>query len=268
MSSGDRDVSRFLTELNDKLAAIDAERLGIAQREQAVADRERGIEQTWERKYAAKLRELERRAAELSSEFEHKAQETIEDLSQKARARISRTRREYQEAVEALAPAPAPAAANLAPRLKLEEGVRVRLKGIRQPATVRRVLSEGLLEVDAGFLKMRVPTADVEEIFPAGGGAVTRPAGVTMKQGPAFDGSYREINLIGQRAEHACEQVDKFLDTAALGEVERVRIVHGHGMGSLKRAIAELLKENPHVAKLCDAPQEQGGGGATIVELK
>jgi DNA mismatch repair protein MutS2 len=62
--------------------------------------------------------------------------------------------------------------------------------------------------------------------------------------------------------------VDKLLDTAALAQVERVRIVHGHGMGILKRAIADLLKENPHVAKFYSAQQEEGGTGATIVELK
>jgi dsDNA-specific endonuclease/ATPase MutS2 len=39
-------------------------------------------------------------------------------------------------------------------------------------------------------------------------------------------------------------------------------------MGILRRAVAELLKQNPHVAKFYAAPTEQGGGGATIVELK
>jgi DNA mismatch repair protein MutS2 len=39
-------------------------------------------------------------------------------------------------------------------------------------------------------------------------------------------------------------------------------------MGILKRAMADLLKENPHVAKFYVAPPEEGGSGATIVELK
>jgi DNA mismatch repair protein MutS2 len=189
-------------------------------------------------------------------------------LSQKARAKVSKTRREYQEAVEALAPHPAAAAAAAGqPRLKLEEGSRVRLKGIRQPATVRRLLPGGQLMVEAGFMKMQVPVADVEEILPAADPAV-RPQGITFRQGPSFSTSYREINLIGQRAGEACEQVDKLLDSAALAQVERVRIVHGHGMGILKKAIAELLRENPHVAKFYVAPPEEGGSGATIVELK
>lgn len=91
---------------------------------------------------------------------------------------------------------------------------------------------------------------------------------VSFRQGPSFDGSFREINLIGQRAEEACQQVDKLLDSAALAEVDRIRIIHGHGMGILKRAIADLLARHPHVEKFYVAPPEEGGAGATIVELK
>ena len=80
--------------------------------------------------------------------------------------------------------------------------------------------------------------------------------------------AFPEINIIGQRAEQAVEHVDKMLDSAALAQVERVRIIHGHGMGILKKAIADLLKQNPHVEKFYVASQDEGGSGATIVELK
>ena len=53
-----------------------------------------------------------------------------------------------------------------------------------------------------------------------------------------------------------------------MATASRVRIVHGHGMGILKRAIADLLKQNPHVEKFYAAEPERGGSGATIVELK
>ena len=91
---------------------------------------------------------------------------------------------------------------------------------------------------------------------------------MTFRQGPSFDTGYREINIIGQRAEQAVEHVDKMLDSAALAQVERIRIIHGHGMGILKKAIADLLKQNPHVEKFYVASQDEGGAGATIVELK
>jgi DNA mismatch repair protein MutS2 len=271
MTNAERDVSRFLAELHKQMAAIEEERASVAAREQAVGARERSLEQTLERKYAARIAEIERRAAELSSEFERRAQETIGELSQKARAKVAKTRREYQEAVAAVvSPSPTRAAAPEAPKpasQKLAEGVRVRLKGIRKPATVRKLLSNDLVEVDAGFLRMQVAAADVEEILPAAD-APRQPQGISFRQGPSFETSYREINLIGQRAEQACEQVEKFLDSATLAQVERVRIVHGHGMGILKKAVANVLKNSPYVEKFYVAPPEEGGSGATIAELK
>jgi len=265
MAASDRDVSRFLGEMHQKLEQLETERVELAARSQAVAAREQALEQTWERKYTAKLREVEDRAAQLSIEFERRAQETIEDLSQKARTKIAKTKREFQEQVASLAPAPAAGVSTA--RLKLEVGAQVRLKGIRQPATVRRILDTGEVEVDAGYLKMRISAADIEEVI-SKVPTQTRGQSITFHQGPEFATSIREINLIGQRAEEACERVDKFLDTAALGQAELVRIVHGHGMGILRKAIAELLTHNPHVAKFYAARPEEGGTGATIVELK
>ena len=265
MAASDRDVARFLGEMQQRLERMEAERADLAVRSQALAVREQGMDLAWERKYTSKLREVEDRAAELSAQFERRAQETIEDLSQKARARIAKTRREFREQVASLAPAPEHAAA--AASLKLEEGAQVRLKGIRQPATVRRILTNGEIEVEAGYLKMRLPAADVEEVIPKVP-TQTRGQSISFNQGPEFAVSVREINLIGRRAEEACDTVDKFLDTAALAQAERVRIVHGHGMGILKKAIAELLGRNPHVARFYAARPEEGGTGATIVELK
>ncbi|HTS76752.1 MAG TPA: Smr/MutS family protein [Bryobacteraceae bacterium] len=265
MSSAERDVSHFLSELHAKLEELEESKRDVAAQKAELDARERSLESSWEKKYAAKIREVEDRAERMAAEFEQRAQETIGDLSQKARARIAKEKREYTEAVESIAPAPIETK-TAAPALRLEEGARVQLKGIRQPATVRRLLAGDLIEVDAGFLKMQVSRSDVEEILPAAG-AGARPA-VGFRQGPSFDGSYREINVIGQRAEAAVEKVDKMLDNAALAQVERVRIIHGHGMGILKKAIAELLKNNPHVEKFYVAAPEEGGSGATIVELK
>ena len=263
MSSAERDVSTFLAELHSKFDTIEHERREIAEKKIALDAREQSMERAWEKKYGAKIREVEQRAAQLAAEFEKQAQSTIEELSQKARARIAKTKREYTEAVEAIAPEPVK---NATPKLRVEPGARVRLKGIRQPATVRRLLAGDLIEVDAGFLKMQVPMSDVEEVLPTGG--PERRQSITFNQGPSFETPYREINVIGQRAEAAIEQVDKMLDSAALAQVEKVRIVHGHGMGILKRAIAEMLKTNPHVENFHFATPEEGGSAVTIVELK
>ena len=77
-----------------------------------------------------------------------------------------------------------------------------------------------------------------------------------------------ELNVIGKTVNEATEAADKFLDAAYLDNFDRLRIVHGLGMGALKRAIADLLSGHPHVAKFYPAVPAEGGNGATIVELK
>lgn len=77
-----------------------------------------------------------------------------------------------------------------------------------------------------------------------------------------------EINVIGLRADEATDLVDKFLDEAYMSGAETVRIVHGHGTGALRRAIAELLTGHTHVERHHSAPASQGGSGATIAALK
>jgi DNA mismatch repair protein MutS2 len=146
----------------------------------------------------------------------------------------------------------------------------VRLKGVREAARVRRLIGNDRIEVEAGFMKMQVGRDEVLEVLPGPGeGGAKLPQGVSFKPaGPEAYVSVREINVIGKHAEEAREEVDKFLDSAVLASANRVRIVHGHGMGILKRAIAELLAANPNVEKFYPAPQSEGGAGATIAELK
>jgi DNA mismatch repair protein MutS2 len=74
--------------------------------------------------------------------------------------------------------------------------------------------------------------------------------------------------VIGCTVDQAVDRVSKFLDDTLVTDTHEVRIVHGHGTGQLRKGIAEYLKGHPQVAKFYTAPQEQGGGGATIVELK
>ncbi len=76
-----------------------------------------------------------------------------------------------------------------------------------------------------------------------------------------------ELNLIGKKTDEAVELADKFLDEAFLNGLSEIRIIHGHGTGALRKAISELLSDHPHVSRFAPAPQDQGGGGATVVEL-
>jgi DNA mismatch repair protein MutS2 len=278
MTNTEQDLQRFLSELHRRLESVEQLEAESRAKLERVEARERNLERDWEKKYTARIREFERKAEEMQRRFEDQARQTIEQISQnleqrkaseKALRRVAQTRREFTESVEQAIAADAPASAQVKPAIKLTEGVRVRLKGIRQPALVKKVHGDGAVDVEAGILKMRVSVGDVEEVLAPGDSAAKLPQNITFRQdGPKWDVSYREINVIGKRAEEAMEEVDRFLDHAALAEVDRIRIVHGHGMGVLKRAVAELLKKSPHVEKFYPATPSEGGEGATIVELK
>lgn len=274
MSHQERDIARFLSELHDKLDRATVAEQELQRQVQALAVKEQGLAKEWELRERTKLREVEQRCDAAIAQFEAQARETIEQIletaeqkkaSEQALRRVSKTRREFQEQVQTVVLGSTVAAK---PVLVIQEGARVRLKGIREIARVRRKLSEDRIEVEAGFMKLQVPIDEVEEVLPAMSENAKLPKNVSYQAGPTWDVSYRELNIIGQRAEEARENVDKFLDSAALASVDRVRIVHGHGMGVLKRAVAELLASNPHVGKYYPATQGEGGTGATIVELK
>ncbi len=77
-----------------------------------------------------------------------------------------------------------------------------------------------------------------------------------------------ELNLIGQTTADAEYEIDRFLDEAYLASLPRVRIIHGFGTGALKNFVHHFLKGHPHIDKFSFAPQDQGGHGATIAEMK
>ena len=76
-----------------------------------------------------------------------------------------------------------------------------------------------------------------------------------------------EIKLIGQRVEPAIESLDRFLDQALLASHAKVRVVHGHGTGRLRSAVREHLKGHGAVAAYRPGNADEGGDGATLVEL-
>jgi DNA mismatch repair protein MutS2 len=118
-------------------------------------------------------------------------------------------------------------------------------------------------------MKMQVAVEDVIEVIPESGpGSSKLPKNVSYKPAPELAPVHQEINVIGQHAEEARDAVDEFLDRAVMATASRVRIVHGHGMGILKKTVAELLAKHPHVSRYYPAPQQEGGSGATIVELR
>jgi DNA mismatch repair protein MutS2 len=82
------------------------------------------------------------------------------------------------------------------------------------------------------------------------------------------EGLLSELNVIGMTVDQAIDRVSRFLDDTLVTDVQEVRIVHGHGTGQLRKGLQAFLKTHPLVQKYYAAPDNQGGGGATIVELK
>jgi len=68
--------------------------------------------------------------------------------------------------------------------------------------------------------------------------------------------------------EEATQRVDKFLDEAALANRTRVRIIHGHGTGALRRGLAEFLKTHPLVSSVSFESEDHGGKAITVVDLR
>ena len=77
-----------------------------------------------------------------------------------------------------------------------------------------------------------------------------------------------EINVIGRTADEARDEVERFLDQAFLAGRPSVRVVHGTGMGILRRSLRDYLKKHPHVIGVTEPPYNEGGQGATLVELR
>jgi DNA mismatch repair protein MutS2 len=127
-------------------------------------------------------------------------------------------------------------------------------------------------EVDVRGKRLRAALRDLRAIGPpasAGGSAkADRPVVRVSVELQPRTGALTELNVVGNTVDEALTRLEKFLDETLTTDIREVRIVHGYGTGQLRRAIRAFLKEHPLVAKFDAAPQNQGGGGATIVDLK
>ena len=273
------DLQDLLRELHRQSAENESLTAELAAATEAFKRRQTEMESEAARREQKRQREWARKSEELIADFEARALLTVGRVTELAESRkpveqarrlLSQTRREIeQEAAVQMAPPTGLAPTVQIARPALSEGQRVRLRDIREPGTITRILKNGLLQVEAGIFRMQVAPEDIVEVLsPEKPAKAKVSSNIQMRSGPAWDISSRELNLIGQRADEAVEQVDKFLDSAALASVDRVRIIHGFGMGVLKKAVSTHLKFSPHVARYYPATPAEGGAGATIVELR
>jgi DNA mismatch repair protein MutS2 len=136
-------------------------------------------------------------------------------------------------------------------------------------------VDEGTFEVAVGLMKMRVPRDEIASVIKTTGAktetplaAVRSKKGITVTAADPSENLNWEINVIGRTADEAQDEVEKFLDKAFLAGLPRVRIIHGTGMGVLRRTLRAYLAHHPQVASVTEPGQNEGGAGATVVELR
>jgi DNA mismatch repair protein MutS2 len=230
-------------------------------------------------------REAQRRTAELKREAQQAARAATASANEQARGssssgnskhgvRIVRDGRVVESAPSSLTEEPE---LRVAPAREIRKGDRVRLRSFGSVGVVDKINGDEA-EVRVKSLRFREKLSNLhllEEAPPAtetGRGArlqqqrAARSTEVHLRA--ATDDPRAELNLIGRTTDEAVDETDKFLDEAFLNDLGHVRIIHGHGTGALRRAIADFLRNHPHVARFTQAPPDQGGAGATIVELK
>ena len=156
---------------------------------------------------------------------------------------------------------PAPAEAP-APTTPPPVGSRVRVESLGLEGTLVAVNGDDA-EIEARGKRLHVTAGNLRAVdaAPAAGGGVTVAVAADT---PAPE----ELNVIGCRVDDALSRVEKYVDQALLGGVGQLRVIHGHGTGQLRRAIAGFLDEHPLVAKFEAAAPERGGRGVTVIELK
>jgi DNA mismatch repair protein MutS2 len=288
------DIARFLDKLHSELTQLEADRK-TARTEQYALNQERArLAREGDVELRNRTRELETKLASLLKDFEFQMRETvraIEDrvgqqkLSKEAERRILRLRREFQESFNQTVVAHRTGAdvgdANAQPHIlkHIAIGDQVRLKSMNKIAVVQREVEKDLFEVALGPIKMRVKRDELCEVLQTADSRTSEradPLAAARKQKNVHvtvtsantDALRTEINLIGRTVDEATEELEKYLDRAFLAGLPGVRIIHGHGAGILRRGVREFLKSHPHVATIAEAPQNEGGQGATLVELR
>ena len=286
-----QDVARFLDKLHAELKTAQQERLELQRREQELAREKSRLELEGMKEQRQRVREMEKKLELLMRDFEYQMREAVnavqdraaaQKLSKEAERRIARLRREFKEQFDSTVVAHHTGADRDDPNARpneikyVSEGDTVKLKSLGRNAVVKRKIDENTFEVEVGLMKMRVPRSDLAAVTsgaPTAGKPVSpvqaaRQRGISVSLTEDDASAPSEINVIGQTVDDATTEVEKFIDRAFLAGLPRVRIVHGSGMGILRKALRQYLQKHPHVATVSEPPQNEGGAGATVVELR
>jgi DNA mismatch repair protein MutS2 len=283
-----RDVGQFLDKLHADLREAEAERLRLRKTQEDVEREKQRLAVEGKKDQQVKVREMEKKLESVLRDFEYHAREAVnaiqdraaaQKLSKDAERRIAKLRREFREQFDATVVAHSTGADQGDPHAQPQvvrhvlEGDTVKLKSTGRSARVARKIDDTHFEVEMGVMKMKIARDDIAEVITSAHAAAETPVKAARARGISVslesEGANvpMEINVIGQTVDEASREVEKFVDRAFLAGLPRVRVVHGSGMGILRKALRQMLQQHPHVSSVIEAPQNEGGGGATLVEL-
>jgi len=281
------DLIAYLHRSRDELDHMQKQ---MAEEQRALEEERRKLRSDWVDRQKQRITELEKQFAEMQKRFEDnvasvvaavKDREVRAQMEKTARRKLQDVRGEAKEelnaaVVQAIADSQQdlgikPQSADKVSMESLQPGARVRVQGFSKAVILRRV-DGSTAEIEAGPLRMKVAMDEITGVeSEAKGRAAVAPSkreNVTVIAQPGEGGATGEINVIGLTVEQASEKVDKFLDQAALANLMRVRIIHGHGTGALRKGLGEFLRTHPLVEHAEFESEEHGGKAITVVDLK
>jgi DNA mismatch repair protein MutS2 len=284
-----RRIKREAEDAEAQCVALEEERKAVAEKfaslDKEAAKHERERQAAFEQTVQRTLADLEKRARELVARIgdrtervrvEREAQRQVAEMKRTAQREVRVVREGQPVQPERAEPETddVPQYVAAAPR-DIVVGDKVRLRSFGSVGVVDQI-KDGMAEVRVKSLKFRERLENLELVEapvsqkPQGGKLekLRRSANTEIHLAAAEQKAPAELNVIGRTTDEAVDAVDKFLDEASLASLSQVRIVHGHGTGALRRAIAGLLDGHPHVSRFLPAPPDQGGAGATLVELR
>jgi DNA mismatch repair protein MutS2 len=283
-----RDVGEFLDRLHANLREADNERLRLKSREQELEKEKTHLAAEGKKEQQNKIREMEKKLESVLRDFEYHAREAVNAIQDRAAAqkvskdaerRVAKLRREFREQFDSTLVAHTSGAdqgdPDAEPQLVkyVSQGDTVKLKSTGRVATILRKLDDSHFEVAMGAMKMKIGRDDIAAVISTarvGDSPVkaARARGISVSLENEGQNAPSEINVIGYNVDDAMREVQKFVDRAFLAGLPRVRVVHGSGMGILRKALRQALQQHPHVESVAEPPQNEGGGGATVVELR
>jgi DNA mismatch repair protein MutS2 len=127
---------------------------------------------------------------------------------------------------------------------------------------------EGMLNAQAGILKVKVKLSDVRLADDAKKQAPKPSSGVTVTAATVKDAiALNRLDLRGMAADEAIQELSLFVDSAARQHMPAATIIHGKGTGKLRETVKEYLKANKLVKSFRLGTFGEGDNGVTIVEF-